>query len=266
MQHFVSHYRVLWLKQKINSMRDERTVMGMPARVELIGATDQKSLDKIFELWSSIDMRFSAYKDSSEIARINRKEIDTAQYSPEMQEVFDLADKTKTETDGYFDITRPDGHIDPSGLVKGWALQKGADLAQELGFDSYYLEIAGDIQTKGHDKDNLPWSIGIRNPFERAQVVKVLYPKGTGVATSGSAEQGHHIYNPHDFRSAITDIASITVIGPNVYEADRFATAAFAMGAQGIHFINSLEGFEAYAIDANGIATMTDGIDTYLTT
>ena len=52
-------------------------------------------------------------------------------------------------------------------------------------------------------------------------------------------------------------------MGPNVLEADRFATAAFAMGREGIHFIESLKGFEGYAIDAKGIATMTSGFEVY---
>jgi len=246
-------------------MRLDKLTMGMPARVELIGTNDEKPLERIFDLWAAIDERFSTYKYTSEIMRINRGEINKDNYSPEMQEVFALADKTSMETDGYFDIKQPNGEIDPSGLVKGWAIQKGAELAQKLGFDFYYLEIGGDIQTRGRDEQGKEWTVGIRNPFDRTQIVKVLYPKGAGVATSGIAEQGQHIYNPHDPASELTDIVSITVIGPNIYEADRFATAAFAMGNKGIHFINSLKGFEAYAIDLNGVATMTNGIDFYLT-
>lgn len=245
-------------------MRDERIVMGMPARVELIGAGEQELLDAIFNLWNAIDERFSSYKDSSEITRINRGELDEAEYSEEMCEVFSLADSTKDETDGFFNIKRPDGAIDPSGLVKGWAIQKGAKLAQRFGFDSYYLEIGGDIQTSGRDKHGQEWTIGIRNPFDRNEVTKVLYPRGAGVATSGSAIRGQHIYNPHDPETFPADVASITVIGPNIYEADRFATAAFAMGKNGILFINSLSGFEGYAINNEGMATMTAGIDTYL--
>lgn len=238
--------------------------MGMPARVELVGSNDQKSVEEIFNLWNRIDARFSTYENSSEISRINRKEIGENEYSPEMREIFSLAKETNKNTGGYFNIKRPDGLIDPSGIVKGWAIQKGAELAQKQGFNSYYLEIAGDIQTRGHDERNQKWTIGIRNPFDRTQVIKILYPRGAGIATSGSAERGQHIYNPHDPMILVSSIVSITVIGPNIYEADRFATAVFAMGDSGIHFINSLKGFEAYAVDRNGIATMTDGIDKYL--
>jgi thiamine biosynthesis lipoprotein len=83
------------------------------------------------------------------------------------------------------------------------------------------------------------------------------------VATSGTYERGKHIYNPKTGKTAESDIASISIIGPNVYEADRFATAAFAMGREGINFIASLLGFEGMMIDNDGVATMTDGFEKY---
>ncbi len=75
--------------------------------------------------------------------------------------------------------------------------------------------------------------------------------------------RGNHIYNPHGTEQHPNDYVSLTVIGPNVYEADRFATAAFAMGDKGMYFLESLDDFEAYAIDHKGIATMTNGFDAY---
>jgi len=82
---------------------------------------------------------------------------------------------------------------------------------------------------------------------------------GRGVATSGTYIRGQHIYNPYRPEEKIEDIVSITVVGPDIYEADRFATAAFAMGRGGIMFIEELKDFEGYAVDAAGIATMTSG-------
>ena len=80
-----------------------------------------------------------------------------------------------------------------------------------------------------------------------------------GIATSGLYQRGRHIYNPHDVGDPLDQVVSMTVIGPNVYEADRFATAAFAMGPQGIDFIESLDGIEGYSIDQDGRGTMTSG-------
>ena len=57
----------------------------------------------------------------------------------------------------------------------------------------------------------------------------------------------------------------MTVIGPNVYEADRFATPAFAMGKKGIDFVENLPGLEGYMVDKDGIATMTSGFEKYTT-
>jgi thiamine biosynthesis lipoprotein len=132
-------------------------------------------------------------------------------------------------------------------------------------FSNYYVEIAGDIQTSGHDAEGNEWSIGIRNPFAREEVVKVVYPKGMGIATSGTYIRGSHIYNPHDSSATEFPYTSLTVLGPNVYEADRFATAAFVMGKSGLYFIDALVGFEGYAIDEKGIARMTNGFESYTT-
>jgi FAD:protein FMN transferase len=62
----------------------------------------------------------------------------------------------------------------------------------------------------------------------------------------------------------VQSIVSLTVVGPNVYEADRFATAAFAMDSAGIHFIEELDGFEGYMIDHAGMAMYTSGFERYV--
>ena len=86
---------------------------------------------------------------------------------------------------------------------------------------------------------------------------------GKGIATSGSYLRGQHIYNPHLPEKKLTEIVSFTVIGENILEADRFATAAFAMGKEGINFIEQLPHFEGYAIDSNGMATFTSNFELY---
>ncbi len=85
-----------------------------------------------------------------------------------------------------------------------------------------------------------------------------------GIATSGTAIRGQHIYDPHRRDVSLVEIVSITIIGPDIYDADRFATAAFAMGRQGIQFIETLVGFEGYMIDASARATFTSGFERYV--
>lgn len=243
-------------------MRATQLIMGMPVTVEIIDGNGE-DLERVYAYFRGVDERFSTYKTTSEISKINRGELAPERYSSDMNEIFELADRTKQATGGYFDIKTPEGTIDPSGIVKGWAIRNAANLLRSHGRDNYYVEAGGDIQTAGTNADGGEWSIGIRNPFEHSQIVKVVYPHGKGIATSGTAARGAHIYDPHTGNAVETGVASITVIGPDVYEADRFATAAYAMGERGIHFIEQLGGFEAYAIDTNGTATMTSGFDTY---
>ena len=238
--------------------------MGMPVTVEIVGGTTE-ALEKVFSYFTEVDERFSTYKPESEISKINRGEIKKEEASKDMQEVFALSEKTHAESNGYFSITKPDGSIDPSGLVKGWAIRNAAALVEKMGYHNYFLDVAGDIQSKGVDEKGAQWSIGIRNPFNRDEIVKVIYPKGKGVATSGTYIRGQHIYNPHEPDQALRDVVSLTVVGPDVYEADRFATAAFAMGKSGIVFIEGLSGFEGYSIDTTGIATRTGGFDALTT-
>lgn len=238
----------------MRAVRDD--IMGMPITVEIVGGT-RASLDAVFDHFSAVDRRFSTYKPESEISKINRGEVGLHEYSSDMREIFTLAEETKRETEEFFSIARADGTIDPSGLVKGWSIQKAARLIESLGYTHYFIDVAGDIQSRGEDPEGCPWTIGIRDPFESSQIIKVLSPRGYGVATSGTSARGQHIYNPHKPGHSILDIVSITVIGPNIYDADRFATAAFAMGEKGILFIEDLPGFEAYQIDSNKMATMT---------
>ncbi|HEV3245374.1 MAG TPA: FAD:protein FMN transferase [Candidatus Paceibacterota bacterium] len=245
-------------------MRETRDIMGMPVTIEICDAdASQAPLAKAFDYFRTVDERFSTYKKESEISRINRGEVSESQYSPEMKDILRLAEETRRLTDGYFEVKRSDGSIDPSGIVKGWAIQHAAQLLRSLGYNNIYVEAGGDIQTAGKNADGAEWRIGIRNPFNAQEIIKVVFPRGRGIATSGTTIRGAHIYDPHTKKPVETDLVSLTVIGPNVFEADRFATAAFAMGQGGIGLISHLVGFEGYAIDAKGMATMTEGFSSY---
>lgn len=248
-------------------MRYIRDIMGMPVQLELVGTEGADRIaEHIFDYLRRIDDRFSTYKTDSEISRINRHELTENTWSDEMREVFALAEETKRETHGYFDITKPDGTLDPSGLVKGWAIKNAAQLLKTQGVENFYIEVAGDMQTSGVDGEGKEWRIGILNPITQQDIVKVITPRGHGVATSGTYLRGSHLYDPHTGAPAASPYLSLTVIGPDVYDADRMATAAFAMGADALPFLSTLPGYEAYAIAPDGIATMTSGFSSYAQT
>jgi len=241
--------------------------MGMPITVEVLDRdAGMADIDEVFSYFSYVDDVFSTYKTESEVSRINRGEIEEEYWSTDMKTIFTLAEETKKLTDGYFDILRTDGTYDPSGIVKGWAISNGAEMLRKKGFKDFYIDAGGDIEADGKNADGGLWRIGIRDPFDtrKKRIVKAVAFSGKGLATSGTYLRGEHIYNPHKRDKHIDGIVSLSVIGPNAYEADRFATAAFAMGKEGIYFIERLAGFEGYIIDKNGIATETSGWGEYV--
>jgi thiamine biosynthesis lipoprotein len=244
--------------------------MGMPITVKIAKNEKRKTkkdVEKVFDYFRYVDGEYSPFKETSEVAKLNRGEM----VSEEMTEILKIAQDLKKKTGGYFDIKRPDGKIDPSGIVKGWAIKNASDILRKLGYERFYIDAGGDAEIVGKN-----WAWGIRNPFNKSEIVKILNLSDCGIATSGTYERGQHIYlpagatrqalqagDPIGKNAEITDIVSLTVIGPNVFEADKFATPAFAMGKRGIEFIEKQKNLEGYMIDRNGIATMTSGFDKY---
>lgn len=236
--------------------------MGMPVTIHIVGDAQETDIDEVFTYLHYIDDVFSTYKNDSEISKINNGVLRVHDASEEVQEVLDLCDETQQQTHGYFDIHR-NGKIDPSGIVKGYAIHESACRLAEKGYLNFSVEIAGDAELVGRNEEGDKWHIGIQNPFDTKEIIKVVALSDYGIATSGNYLQGNHIYNPHT-QTMADDIASITVIGFNAYDADRFATAAFAMGENGIAFIEKLPGFEGYMVTKDKKAILTSGFEQFV--
>lgn len=237
--------------------------MDMPIIVEIIDDTVSEDIfTKAYNYFDYIDKKFSTFKENSEITQINKGKISKGNYSEDIQLIFSLAQKTKKETNGYFDIYH-NGQFDPSGIVKGWAILNAAKIIQKAGYRNFYVDAGSDIQIFGKNSQGRNWQVGVKNPFNQNEIVKVLSLSDKGIATSGNYMRGQHIYNPKNDKEII-DIVSLTVVGPDIYEADRLATACFAMGKEGIAFLENKKGLEGYLIDKNGLATYTSGFNQYV--
>ena len=240
------------------------TIMGMPVAISIADEhAKSEDIKKVFDYLCHINKVFSPYETTSELSKINRGELSKEKYSKEMKQILLLADKTKRETNGFFDITKYDHTIDTSGIVKGYAIHESANLLKNNGYKNFYIEIAGDIEIVGLHRSK-KWKIGIENPFNRKEIIKVVYLTNKGIATSGTYIRGQHIYNPLK-RISVDEIVSVTIIADNVYEADRFATAVFAMGEKGINFVEEQIGLEGYMVLKNKTAIMTSKFEQYMT-
>lgn len=236
-------------------------IMGMPVIVDILDNPSDKIFQKVFDYFRYVDEKFSPFKKNSEVTKINDGRLKITSVTGDMKLIIKLSQKTNRDTNGYFNVYH-DGGFNPSGIVKGWAIKEASKIIDGMGFKNYSVNAGGDIQTSGVNSKGRKWSVGIRNPFNLIQNVKVVYLSGEGIATSGTYERGNHIYNP---KNGIMDkdIVSLTIIAKDIYEADRFATAAFAMGKGGINFVEKQKGLEGYMIDSKGIATYTSGFSNY---
>ena len=242
---------------------EKTVVMGMPCSIQIMDdAASHADVEEVFTYLRAMEAQFSTYKSDSEIQRINRGEWSLDQCSSQMRTVLTLCEQTRRETNGFFDI-HLNGKLDPAGIVKGFAIYVATEMLRHKGFSNFFLEIGGDIQAYGKNEDNEKWRVGIRNPFNISEIVQVVHLSDRGIATSGTYLRGHHIHDPIH-RKPADALVSLTVIGPNVYEADRFATAAFAMGTEGLGFLESLGDFEACMITRDEKSYATAGFADYM--
>jgi FAD:protein FMN transferase len=236
-------------------------IMGMPIVVDVRDEhVDDGVLDDMFDWLRWVDATFSTYKDDSEISRLNRGELALEDAHPDVVEVLDRCERLRAETDGYFDLRAASPElVDPSGLVKGWAVDRSAELLDAAGLRNYALNAAGDMRLRGRAVPELHWRVGIQHPLELDQVARVIETTDLAVATSGEYARGAHVFDPHT-RLPPQGILSVTITGPDLATADAYATAAFAMGAErATHWTARLRGYEAMSILADGRVLSTPG-------
>ena len=235
-------------------------IMGLPIVVDIRDDCAGDVLDELFDWLHRVDATFSTYKDDSEISRINRGELKREKAHPHVRAVLERCEQLRNETDGYFDMQTPNGSIDPSGLVKGWAVDRAAAILDDAGLHNYAVNAGGDMRVRGRAVPELAWRVGIQHPLDAQQVAAVIETAAElAIATSGAYARGEHVWDPHTGRPP-SGILSVTIVGRELATADAYATAAFAMGPDvAPHWTALLEGYEAMTILADGTVFKTGG-------
>ncbi len=241
-------------------------VMGMPISFDIRPPTPPLEAIREAIAWlHHVDETFSTYKLDSPISRIGRGDLSERGASLEIQEVLSECRRLTRLTNGAFDafaVPAPNGtHVDPSGLVKGWAIQRAAGIIVDAGAVNYCINAAGDIALGGQPEPDRPWSVGIRHPFlsdKLATTVRLAGP--IAVATSAKYERGDHIIDPRSGTVA-NAMLSATVFGPDLGLADAYATAVFVMGEEGLDWIDDRDGYEAYVITLDETTHWTHGFE-----
>lgn len=208
-----------------------------------------------------IDRAFSPYRPDSTISRMARHEA--VEYDAQTAEVLDRCHEVEQDTGGYFTMY-PDGRLDPSGWVKGWAIEEVSRLLREAGSEHHCVSGGGDVQAVGESERGGTWRIGIAHPVHEGQFAAVVQGSDFAVATSGTAERGEHIVDPVAGRPA-NGFLSVTLIGARIALTDAYATAVFAMGPElGMAWAERRAGIEAFGMLPDGSARQTSGFGKFL--
>jgi thiamine biosynthesis lipoprotein len=217
-------------------------------------ATIDRAIDHVREFVYAVDLDFSTYKSDSYVSRLRRNEIEIGDCPDVVQTVWDACQNAKYLSDGAFDPWAVEGGFDPSGYVKGWAADIVADILQKAGCQHINVNAAGDLTLRGGnllpDGSVEPWKIGVVNPENRQEVLRIFEIFDGAIATSGTYERGAHITDPYTGVIAI-GAESATVIGADGGLTDAMATALMVTGDSGAKFFGQpeLDGYSAWCID-----------------
>jgi thiamine biosynthesis lipoprotein len=206
----------------------------------------------------AVDEAFSPFRTDSLVAQVRRGELAPAAYPHLLAEVVRCCEEITAATGGWFDPWAVPGGFDPSGLVKGWGIERAAAQICDAGVGDFALSGGGDVLVRGSGPRGL-WRVGVRDPRDPRQAVMVLELTDAAVATSGSYERGAHIIDPRTGEPTAA-VASATVVGPDLGTADAYATALYAAGPAGLRWFAPAAGYHALLVDHELRATYTDGL------
>jgi thiamine biosynthesis lipoprotein len=221
------------------------------------GGVAQVAFARLMSWLHDVDARFSTYRDDSEISRIDRGELSLAAASEDVRWVLERCVALREETGGAFD-EYAGGRLDPSALVKGWAVQRGAEMICAAGLTDFSLNAGGDVVVRGGALPERVWRVGIQHPRDRSSIAAAIEVTDLAVATSATYERGGHLLDPRSGGPA-AGVLSVTVVGPDLGMADAYSTAAFALGADGPRWTLGLDGYEAMTMLPDGVVLCTPG-------
>jgi thiamine biosynthesis lipoprotein len=237
------------------TVRHVEHIMGMPISLALRGrhADDHAGRGAWAEAVATlrdVDRVFSTYRADSQISRLGRGELSLADCPPEVAEVLALGELARLQSHGAFDVRRG-GVLDPSGVVKGWAVERAVRPLRALPDTDVCLSAGGDLVCHVAGPDSPDWRIGIEDPHDPSRVVAVVPVRTGAVATSGLAHRGGHVVDART--GQVPDsVASVTVIGEDLTWADLDATAALALGRDAARWLHTRPG-------RRGLVVWTDG-------
>ena len=245
--------------------------MGMAVSIDVRDNVDRAVIDEVVAWLHHVDATFSTYKMESPISRLGSGEVTLDDMSDEVLGVLALCEELNTDSNGAFDVLAvlaPNGSLlDPSGVVKGWSVERAAEMMSARGVENFCINAGGDIAIRGESSRGEPWRIGVRHPDHSDLSAAVITGSGRlAVATSATYERGAHIIDPTTGEPT-ADLASVTIIGPDLTFADAYATTVFVMGVPGLTWLmDKHPDYAGFVITRDDLTVSTPSFDQYVAT
>jgi len=215
-----------------------RHIMGTAISIHVLTAPGAgldlaPAIDGCFADLREADRVFSTYRSESDISRIRRGELTIENADDAVADVAEECAHWETATAGRFSAGWRGG-FDPTGYVKGWAVEQAArrhlePLVSQPGVVAAGINAGGDMQLFTADGAEWVWHVGIADPARPGEILATIDVRNGAVATSGSAERGRHILDPRT-GEPVADVVSATVVAAGLAAADVWATAATVAG------------------------------------
>ena len=221
----------------------------VPARAVPETAGGEGGLDAasaaVERVFAGLDETFSLYRPDSEASRLARGELSLRDSSAAMRDRYAEALNWRLRTEGAFSPERPDGVLDLSGLIKGYAIGQAGEALRNRGITDWCLNAGGDVLVMGSPVpgSGTAWAAGVVDPLDRSALIAAYELGGLGtrraLATSGSAERGDHIwaagFGARTAGSSGAGFAQVSVAAADIVTADVLATAIVAGGTAMLH-------------------------------
>lgn len=246
-----------------------RKVMGTVTSIHVVGGDhpgeDPRivgAVQEVIELLCGVDRVFTTFSEASDIRRLARGEAGVGEVDSMVCEVADLCLAARRDTHGLFDAWWK-GWFDPTGLVKGWSVERAVDMYLAPLVESGLVEAVGvntggDMQLHTSASSSWTWDVGIADPGRRGEVVAHIPMTSGAVATSGTGERGSHIVDPRTGRPAVS-VSSATVVAGSLTQADLWATTACVAGFDDLSWITSAQTTSGLLVAADGRTRRWDG-------
>jgi FAD:protein FMN transferase len=225
---------------------------------ELPGPDLRAALQAACAVLQDADAVFSTWDPGSPLSLLRGGAPPTAP-PPVMAEVEAACQQARELSGGWFDPWAMPGGYDPTGLVKGWAVDRALRTLDQAGVPAALVNGGGDLAAFGMPGPGRCWRAGIRHPWRATGLAAVIEVHGA-VATSASYERGAHLVDPRTGQPGCR-AASATVTGPSLAQADALATGLAVGGDAALDVISGLAGYQAYLIRPDGSESWTPGME-----